>query len=33
MKHEAHESAAAVKSRARNTVEEGKHKYEDAKVG
>jgi len=27
-----YESAAAVKSRADNTVEEGKKKYEDAKV-
>jgi len=32
MKHKAHESAAAVKSRADNTVEESKQKYEDAKV-
>ena len=33
MKRKAHESAAAVKSRAENTVEGGKKKYEDAKVG
>ena len=33
MKRKVHESAAAVKSRADNTVEEGKKKYEDAKVG
>ncbi|KAL9711683.1 hypothetical protein Ac2012v2_004754 [Leucoagaricus gongylophorus] len=33
MKHKIRESAAAVKYKAGSTVEEGKQRYEDAKVG